>query len=226
MNVPGTGVVRQCTRSALEQGAKRLSAGQDYSAPMPVIGTVGLPGSGKGEAAAVARDLGIPVVTMGDVVRQATRDRGLDPEQHHGDVASRLRREDGPAAIAERSLPMIREHLAAEDVETVLVDGLRSPAEVDRFADAFGDAFVLVSIEAPFEVRAERLRGRGREQTDVDVSDLKHRENRELGFGMGEVIEMADITVENTADLATFHDTIRDIMSNPQGIRANQRNGD
>ena len=35
---------------------------------MRVIGTVGLAGSGKGEAAAVARELEIPVVTMGDVI--------------------------------------------------------------------------------------------------------------------------------------------------------------
>ena len=42
---------------------------------MKVYGFVGLPGSGKSEAADVARELGIPVVTMGDVIRQACRDR-------------------------------------------------------------------------------------------------------------------------------------------------------
>ena len=75
---------------------------------MQVIGTVGLPGSGKGEAATVAREEGVPVVTMGDVVRAATRERGLDPAEHHGEVAQALREEDGPLAIAERSLPLVR----------------------------------------------------------------------------------------------------------------------
>ena len=59
----------------------------------------GLPGSGKGEAASVARGLDIPVVTMGDVIRDACRARGLDPADHHGEVAVALRDEEGEAAI-------------------------------------------------------------------------------------------------------------------------------
>ena len=72
---------------------------------MNVIGFVGLPGSGKSEAAAVARELDIPVVTMGDVIRAECRERGLDPATDHGTVAKALREENGPGAIAERSLP-------------------------------------------------------------------------------------------------------------------------
>jgi len=184
---------------------------------MTVIGTVGLPGSGKGEAADVAAELGIPVVTMGDVVRAATRERGLDPEVHHGEVAKRLREEEGEAAIARRSLPRIREHLEAGR-SAVLVDGLRSPGEVERFRAAFGDEFLLVSIEAPFEQRASRLEARGREETDLDREQLRRREERELGFGMGEVMEMADVTVENTEGLAAFRDRIRDLLTDPGGI--------
>ena len=37
---------------------------------MTVIGIVGLPGSGKSEAANVAAEMGVPVVTMGDVIRE------------------------------------------------------------------------------------------------------------------------------------------------------------
>src|SRR6056297_378137 len=108
---------------------------------MRVIGTVGLPGSGKGEAAAVAERADIPVVTMGDVVRAETEARGLPPEEH-GTVARALREEDGPAAIARRSLPMVKEYL--NENEMVVVDGLRSGVEVDAFEEAFGDDFTLV----------------------------------------------------------------------------------
>jgi dephospho-CoA kinase len=183
---------------------------------MTVIGTVGLPGSGKGEAAAVAREAGIPVVTMGDVIREACRDRGLDPAEHHGEVAKRLRAEGGPGAIAAASLPHIE--AALERSDTVLVDGLRSPAEVDRFQEAFGDDFLLVSIEAPFEVRAERLLDRGRDDTDLDREALREREERELGFGMGEVIERADVTVENAGSLESFRAEIRRLLDDPRVI--------
>ena len=171
---------------------------------MTVIGTVGLPGSGKGEAAEVARERGIPVVTMGDVIRQECRDRGLDPAQHHGEIAQALREENGPAAIAERSLPLIENALG--DAETVLVDGLRSGVELDAFRERFGDEFVLVSIEAPFEVRRERIDERGRD--DPESESLEERDERELGFGMGEAMDRADVTIENTDTLARFREQI------------------
>ncbi len=179
---------------------------------MTVIGIVGLPGSGKSEAAAVAADLDIPVVTMGDVIRAECRDRGLDPATHHGEVAKALREENGPAAIAERSLPVIEAEL--ETADTVLVDGIRSGTEVDRFKDAFGHDFLLVSVEAPFEERAERLDLRGRDAgADAGGESLDDRDERELGFGMDEAMEMADLTIENTDSLDAFHDRVRALLT-------------
>ncbi len=192
-----------------------LTAPLEYIRAMNVIATVGLPGSGKGEAAEVAREEGIPVVTMGDVIRQACRDRGLDPEEHHGEVAKRLREEEGPAAIAERTLPPVREH--SQNSDTVLIDGVRSDVEVDRFQDAF-EEFTLVSIEAPFEARARRLRGRARDRTDEDEAELRRREERELAFGMGEAMERADVTIENDADLSSFRERVRRLFRDPERV--------
>ena len=180
---------------------------------MHVLGTVGLPGSGKGEFADVARNAGVPVVTMGDVIRQACRDRGLDPADHHGEVAQALREENGPAAIAEQSLPHIREHLAEDDTDTVVVDGLRSMVEVNAFTEEFGDEFSIVSIEAPFDLRAERLGDRGRDGTDTDLEALRDRDERELGFGMGDVMDAADYRIENTDSLDAFRSEARELLS-------------
>lgn len=179
---------------------------------MRVIGTVGLPGSGKGEAAAVAEEEGVPVVTMGDVIRAECRDRGLDPAEHHGAIARALREENGPAAIADRSIPLIEEAAAAGDTDAVLVDGLRAPVELERFRERFGDDFTLVAITAPFDLRAERLGDRGRDDSDVDRKALRDREERELGFGMGEVIDAADVTIDNTDTLAAFRDRVRAVL--------------
>jgi len=179
---------------------------------MTVIGIVGLPGSGKSEAAAVARDLDVPVVTMGDVIRAACRDRGLDPATHHGEVAKALREEDGPAAIADRSLPLIEDGL--ETADTVLVDGIRSDVEVDAFEAAFGEDFLLVAVEAPFETRAERLDLRGRDAGgEAGGESLAERDDRELSFGMGEAIDRADVTLENTDSLEAFQDRVRRLLT-------------
>ncbi|QHS17627.1 AAA family ATPase [haloarchaeon 3A1-DGR] len=194
---------------------------------MRVIGTVGLPGSGKGEVATVADEAGIPVVVMGDVIREACRNRGLDPAEHHGRIAGKLREEEGPDAIAARTVPRIREAIEdadsgagadanangdASDADTVLVDGLRSPVELERFREAFGDDFTLVAIRAPFDVRAERLADRGRDAADADVEALRERDERELELGLGEVIEAADVEIDNTGSLSAFRDRVRDLL--------------
>lgn len=179
---------------------------------------MGLPGSGKGEAATVAEDLAVPVVTMGDVVRQACRDRGLDPAEHHGEVASALREESGPDAIAQLSLPLIEDALETSD--TVLVDGIRAGVEVERFEEAFGDAFALVCVEAPFEIRAERVESRGRDNTD-DGESLRERDERELGFGMDEAIARADVRIENTGTLEAFHEKVRALLT--EGVEGLER---
>jgi dephospho-CoA kinase len=180
--------------------------------PMSVIGFVGLPGSGKSEAAAVAEEHGIPVVTMGDVIRAECRERGLDPASEHGKVAQALREENGPGAIADRSLPIIESELT--DSEAVVVDGIRSDVEVDRFEEAFGDQFRLVRIEAPFEIRQERLNLRGRDAGgDEGGEPLEDRDRRELDFGMGKAMERAEVAVENTASLEAFRDRITEILT-------------
>lgn len=181
---------------------------------MQIIGLVGLPGSGKGEAASVAREAGIPVVSMGDVVREETAQRGLDPTKDHGSVAQAMREEDGPGAVADRTLPAIDEALTEAD--TVVVDGIRSDHEADSFAEAYGEDFTLVSIEAPFELRRERLADRGRDAgADNGGEPLAERDERELGFGMGEAMAQADIVVENTDSLDRFHERIETILAGP-----------
>jgi dephospho-CoA kinase len=186
---------------------------------MTVIGTVGLPGSGKSEAATVAAELDVPVVTMGDVIREECRDRGLDPATHHGEIARALREENGPGAIADRSLPVIEDALSQSD--TVVVDGIRSDTEVEIFEDAFGADFVLVSIEAPFEQRAERLDLRGRDASAEEGGEsLADRDERELGFGMGEAMAQADLTIENAGSLDRFHDRIRTLLTEGPGALA------
>ncbi len=193
---------------------------------MNVIGTVGLPGSGKGEAATVAEAAGVPVVVMGDVIREECRERGLDPAEHHGRMAGRLREEEGDAAIAERSIPRIREAAAEHDAETVLVDGLRSTVELERFREAFGEEFTLVAVHAPFETRADRLGERGRDDSDADQEALRERDAREIALGLDDTLERADVEIDNTGSLAAFHDRIRELLGVTEEAVAGREGGD
>ncbi|MFB6198644.1 MAG: AAA family ATPase, partial [Halobacteriaceae archaeon] len=150
-----------------------------------------------------------PVVTMGDIIREETAARGLDPSEHHGEVARALRDEEGDDAVARRALPVIKDRL--EDNGTVLVDGIRSDVEVDVFEDEFGDDFTLVSIEAPFEQRLERLDLRGRDNPETE--SLHERDARELGFGMGDAMHRADISIVNDGSLSSFRERFKSLLT-------------
>jgi len=125
---------------------------------MKIIGFVGLPGSGKGEASKIARELGLSVVVMGDVIRQEAARLGMEPtDQNLGRIGNALREKEGPEAIARKTLKMARK--TGRDL--VVVDGLRSQDEADFFR-AHADEFHLVEVCAPAQARLKWLAARGR----------------------------------------------------------------
>jgi len=177
---------------------------------MKVIAFVGMPGAGKTEASNVAREMGIPVIVMGDVLREEVKKRGLPPtDENIGGVANLLRKEEGMDAIAKRCIPKIEQIKS----DVVVVDGIRGIAEVEAFKKAFDDNFTLVKIDAPFELRLERLGRRGRSDDVGNVEWLRQRDERELSWGMGEAMEAADRSVTNLEPIQRFKDEIRSILT-------------
>ena len=125
---------------------------------MKIIGFVGLPGSGKGEASKIARRHGLAVVVMGDVIRQEAARQNLEPtDQNLGRIGNALRANEGPDAIAKRTL----ESVMATGKDVVVVDGLRSREEADFFRN-HAEEFHLVEVWAPVEARMRWLAARGR----------------------------------------------------------------
>ncbi len=178
---------------------------------MKIIAFVGLPLSGKSTASKIAEEMGIPVVVMGDVVREEVEKRGLElTDENAGRVATELRQEEGMDAIAKRCIPKIKKKIEKKGV--VVIDGIRGIAEVERFKREFGDDFILINIEAPIEIRFERAIKRKRKDDIKTIDELKRRDERELSWGMGEAMKIADITVENTGSIKDFEEKIRDLL--------------
>ena len=176
---------------------------------MKVIAVVGMPGSGKGEFSAIARDMGIPVVVMGDIIREEVKTRGLAPtDESMGIVARALREMHGMAAIAHICIPVINRQQAG----VVLVDGVRGDAEVTMLSETFPD-FSLVSIETPLKTRFARLSERGRSDDLIHISELVARDERECSFGLGKAMELASVRIENTGTRMEFQDKVREYLT-------------
>lgn len=178
---------------------------------MKIIAFVGMPASGKSEAARIASKMGIPVVNMGDVIRKEVLRLGLEPtDSNTGKVATDLRKCEGMDAVARRCISQIKE----AGSELVVVDGVRGIAEVECFREEFGTGFILISIYTPIEVRFSRIQKRGRSDDMDSIDGLRHRDERELGWGMGKAIEVSNIEIENSFSLETFRKDVIEVLSN------------
>ncbi len=177
--------------------------------PMKLIAFVGMPASGKSEASAAARRLSIPIVNMGNVVREETERRGLAlTDENLGGTGTKLRIEEGMDAIAKRCVPRIR--MLGSPV--VVVDGTRNIEEINYFKRQFGNDFKLIAIKTPFDLRFERVKKRCRLDDMSSIEELKRRDEREKSWGLEGAIEMADVTIENTRSIEKFRKEIEKLL--------------
>lgn len=75
---------------------------------MDAIATVGLPGSGKSEAAKTAHIMGLNVVKGGDIIRKEVKKRGPElTDKNTSRVVTQLGEERGEEFLTEFSIEMI-----------------------------------------------------------------------------------------------------------------------
>ena len=170
---------------------------------MKLIVTVGMPGSGKDELVEVARQVGLATLKMGDLVRDETRRRGLPlTNANIGRIANEEREKHGGGVWAQRAVPKL--------IETkMLVDGCRSDSEVTVFRHHFGDLFVLGIFSSP-EHRYDRLAKRGRGDDSANFQELYDRDRRELKWGIGNALALADGILINEGTLEEFRRAARE----------------
>ncbi len=158
-----------------------------------VVGLAGMPGSGKSLVVKTAQQEGYAVVVMGDVIREETQKRGLKPTPKNiGKVMLELRKKGGASVIADKCIPKIEQQKSGK----VIVDGLRSPSEVNAFKAHFSK-FSLIAVHASPETRFKRLYSR-RRSDDPDGWELFHeRDMRELSVGLGNAIATAEHFIIN-----------------------------
>ncbi|WP_296885649.1 nucleoside monophosphate kinase [uncultured Methanobrevibacter sp.] len=174
---------------------------------MRIMGVSGLPGSGKGFVSDIATEKGAMIVSMGDIIREEAKKRGESTKE----TAKNLRKEHGQYIVAEMTIEKIKK-LQEEGFESsILVDGIRSQYEVNLFKKNFDD-FIVVSIFANPKLRYERIKSRKREDDTTDYDVFAERDQRELDFGIGNVISLSDKIIINESDIESFEQKIREFL--------------
>jgi dephospho-CoA kinase len=167
---------------------------------MKLIIVTGMPGAGKSGFASAFHNAGIPIIVMGDVIREETKKRGLDPNpENTKNVMLELREKDGPGAVASFCV----DELKGLTTDAVVIDGCKSIAEIDVFDD-YADEVVIVCVHTSPRERYTRLRERNRDDAPPSWDIFRERDIREISVGVGGVIALSDIMVINNDTLKEF----------------------
>jgi len=174
-----------------------------------------MPGSGKSLVSRVAESLGMKVVRMGDVIRDEAQRRNEDP----GKVAVELRQEYGEFVVAERCVDIIKNFSTdknqkhADESQLFLIEGIRSPWEVEIFKKNF-PKFTVIAVHSAPETRFLRLKKRMRSDDSAELEETLKRDKRELKFGIGEVIACSDYMIVNEGGIGKLKNITRSILKN------------
>jgi dephospho-CoA kinase len=162
-----------------------------------IVCLTGMPGAGKSSVASFLKEKGFSVVTMGDVIREEASRQGLEPTDINlGKMMLKLRQDLGPGAVGQIVLQKLaREEGSSNSNNAVVIDGIRSIAEVEILKKA--GHVRLLAIHASQDTRLKYLRKRGRADAPSDGDEFTGRDKRELSVGVSEAIALANEMISN-----------------------------
>lgn len=180
---------------------------------MKVVAFTGMPWAGKSEAVEIAKKMEIPVFRMGGLVWREVEQRGLPlNDENVGKIADQMRQRYGMDIWARKTLEEI-EGMLSGDERIIVIDGVRNLDEVACFKSYFGHAFILIAIIASSEIRYKRALTRKRKDDSGDIEVIKNRDKRELSWGLGTLIQYADITISNEGTIEQFRKQVEKVLS-------------
>ena len=162
-----------------------------------IVALTGMPGAGKTTVANYLAQKGIPLLIMGDVVREAAQNDGLEPTSDNlSKLMLRLREKNGPEAIAYLVANKIK-NMKHENKEfgVVIVDGVRSMAEI-HVLRSVGNV-KLLAIHGSTLTRYSHIRERARSDVPSNIGEFDKRDKVEMGVGISDAIALADETISN-----------------------------
>lgn len=166
-----------------------------------VIGSVGMPCAGKGEAASVAeKRFGFRIFKFRTVVEEEARRLGIDEGPLTlTKTGTLLRKREGPSAIAGRvalKVKKMREN-------RIFVEGIRSYPEMRLLRRAFPH-FYSIGIVSPKRVRLARALSRKRWDDPRTMAQLERKDATEASWGVPEALSKSDILVNNDGHISEF----------------------
>lgn len=176
-----------------------------------ILGIAGKNASGKGTVADILKAGGFEYFSLSDEIRQALAEKGVEPTRDAmTDEGNHIRHSEGAGALASRVI-----HRFSQGVNQV-VDSVRNPEEVRVLKNC--ENFFLIAVDAPVEIRFQRLNDRARPGDPDTLGGFLAAEERELAGGDPDAqqllatMKLADYTISNTGDTDALTAAVKNVF--------------
>lgn len=181
-----------------------------------ILGLTGSLCAGKGSFAEFLKQKGFQYVSLSDILREELDLLGIEKTRENLiKKGNELRATYGAAVLAKKAISKINSPKA-------VVDGIRNPEEVKELRKIPG--FYLIAVDAPLEIRFERMLKRKRENDPKKFSEFKKLDRKDKGEGqkysgqqVEKCIKMADIVVINDSTLEIFYKKCEKVLEDLEG---------
>ncbi len=145
-------------------------------------------------------------VYMGKAIKDKMQEENVPiTSESVREFATNLRKVMGYDIVARLCVPAIEQSIKSG--RTVIIEDIKGWDEVKFFRKHFGTDFALVAIHTPPHIRFQRAQSRESEwdQKRVGTKDeFDFRDDKELGWGLGNAVAMADYVIVNDSTVEAF----------------------
>ncbi len=184
-----------------------------------IIGITGYPGSGKDTAAYYFVRKNFFRYSLSDLLRDELKKKGRKiTRENLIKLGNSLRKKYGNGILAKRVLEKLIPG------KNYVVTSIYNTGEIEVLKER-GD-FILIFVDAPLELRQERLEQRDREKDPktkkgIKKLDKKHSDKKSFGLQSDKCKKMADIIINNNSSLDDLYKKIDIIL---EKVRNNNKN--
>ena len=172
-----------------------------------IIGITGTDGAGKGEVVNyLIAEHDFTHYSSRALLTAEAKERGLSASRANLRlVANDLRRQGGNDFIVTTALKKIN----ADGAGKAIIESIRTLSEAKTLKERGG---TLIVVDAPQELRYQRIKGRGADSDHISLAEFKRHEELEMndpdpnGMQKAAVMAAADHTIINDDTLATLHE--------------------
>jgi len=182
-----------------------------------VVGLTGTIGSGKEVVkGTLARNFSSWGVSLSSIIKGELEKKRKDFNRKTlQDMGNELRKKYGNFVLAKVATDYLQ-----KDKQMIIVDGIRNPGEAEYLKKTFGKKFILVGVDAPKEIRWERVKARARKDDPKTWEEFVALDERDQGVGedlygqqVRRCIEMADVIMQNDGNMDQFNEKINSLVA-------------